>query len=132
MYIIKLNKVDQKIKDISLKETYEFKPKNGGLLQSFSIYDQKSLQKILAKKYLNLYKKFVNDLESTSEDSEEGFVICLNELTKLHETLEYKYKKYLKKELYEKFINDLVLYDKYIQNKIIMLNYDEEVKSKGR
>ena len=32
---------------------------------------------------------------------------CLGELNKLYEMLEYKYKKYLKQELYNKFIEDL-------------------------
>ena len=79
------------------------------------------------KKYLVSYKKLIMFISSLNDESSASdFMICLDELTKLKDTLIYKYKKYLKKEIYEKFIDDLIEYDKYIQNKIISLEYNKE------
>ena len=58
-------------------------------------------------------------------------MLCLGELNKLRDTLEYKYKKYLKKVAYEKFIDDLLMYDKLLQDKICQLEENKE-KAKGR
>lgn len=130
-YILKLNEKDKKI--ISFDDTayYLFSPRNSKV-KSFIIYDTDKLNDILVKMYLKQYKNFMKILVSLNEeDGEEGYMICLDELNKLRSTLEYKYKKYLKKTAYEKFIDDIIMYDKLLQEKIYEFE-DKKVKAKGR
>ena len=126
-YILKINKNNKKIKEFNSENIYEFNPKNNKNIKSFIIFDKEVLNKIFMKKYLVSYKKLIMFISSLNDESSASdFMICLDELTKLKDTLIYKYKKYLKKEIYEKFIDDLTEYDKYIQNKIISLEYNKE------
>lgn len=126
-YILKINKNNKKIKEFNSENIYEFNPKNNNNLKSFIIFDKEALNKIFMKKYLVSYKKLIMFISTLNDESSASdFMICLDELTKLKDTLNYKYKKYLKKEIYEKFIDDLIKYDKFIQNKIISLEYNKE------
>lgn len=130
-YILKLCNKDKKIMGISNNDYYLFSPRNSKV-KSFIIYDKNKLNDILVKLYLKEYKNFMKMLVSINDDDEqEGYMLCLDELTKLRSTLEYKYKKYLKKVFYEKFIDDLLMYDKILQEKIAQLEVNKE-KAKGR
>ena len=124
-YILKINKGNKKIAKLNQENYYEFSHKNNSNLKSFIIFDINTLNKIFMKKYLVNYKKLIMFISSLNDESSTSdFIICLDEITKLKDTLNYKYKKYLKKEIYEKFIDDLIEYDKHIQNKIIALEYN--------
>ncbi|MGN1378881.1 MAG: hypothetical protein ACI4XR_00550 [Bacilli bacterium] len=126
-YILKINKSNKIIKNLNQENYYEFNPKNNGNLKSFIIFDIDALNKIFMKKYLTNYKKLIMFISTLNDESSASdFMICLDEITKLKDTLNYKYKKYLKKEIYEKFLDDLIKYDKYIQNKIIAMEYNNE------
>lgn len=130
-YILKLSNKDKKIVDFDNLDYYLFSPRNSKV-KSFIIYDKNKLNEILVKMYLKQYKNFMKMLVSINEeDGEEGYMLCLGELNKLRDTLEYKYKKYLKKVAYEKFIDDLLMYDKLLQDKICQLEENKE-KAKGR
>ncbi len=130
-YILKLCNKDKKIMGFSNNDYYLFSPRNSKV-KSFIIYDKNKLNDILVKLYLKEYKNFMKMLVSINDDDEqEGYMLCLDELTKLRSTLEYKYKKYLKKVFYEKFIDDLLMYDKILQEKIAQLEVNKE-KAKGR
>lgn len=130
-YILKLSNKDKKIVDFDNLDYYLFSPRNSKV-KSFIIYDKNKLNEILVKMYLKQYKSFMKMLVSINEeDGEEGYMLCLGELNKLRDTLEYKYKKYLKKVAYEKFIDDLLMYDKLLQDKICQLEENKE-KTKGR
>lgn len=126
-YILKINKSNKIIKNLNQENYYEFNPKNNANLKSFIIFDIDALNKIFMKKYLTNYKKLIMFISTLNDESSASdFMICLDEITKLKDTLNYKYKKYLKKEIYEKFLDDLIKYDKYIQNKIIAMEYNNE------
>ena len=130
-YILKLSNKDKKIVNFDNLDYYLFSPRNS-IVKSFIIYDKNKLNEILVKMYLKQYKSFMKMLVSINEeDGEEGYMLCLGELNKLRDTLEYKYKKYLKKVAYEKFIDDLLMYDKLLQDKICQLEENKE-KAKGR
>lgn len=130
-YILKLSNKDRKIVSFDSSDYYLFSPKNSKI-KSFIIYDAAKLNEILIKKYLKQYKNFMAMIVSLNEeDGEESYMICLDELSKLRSTLEYKYKKYLKKVAYEKFIDDLLIHDKFLQEKIFEFE-DRKVKAKGR
>ncbi len=130
-YILKLSNKDRKIVSFDSSDYYLFSPRNSKI-KSFIIYDAAKLNEILIKKYLKQYKNFMTMIVSLNEeDGEESYMICLDELSKLRSTLEYKYKKYLKKAAYEKFIDDLLMHDKFLQEKIFEFE-DRKVKAKGR
>ncbi len=130
-YILKLSNKDKKIVNFDNLDYYLFSPRNSKV-KSFIIYDKNKLNEILVKMYLKQYKSFMKMLVSINEeDGEEGYMLCLGELNKLRDTLEYKYKKYLKKVAYEKFIDDLLMYDKLLQDKICQFEENKE-KAKGR
>ena len=109
-YIIKKEEKEKKIIKVLAQNYYTFTPKSKTKesVTYITIYDYDKISKIIVKKLMIKYQKLLNMLSSLNgEDDPSGFTACLDELDKLYEMLEFKYKKYLKQELYNKFIEDL-------------------------
>ena len=109
-YVLKINKGNKNINKLIKTEGYTFNPKND-IVKSFTVYDEKFLNKIILNKFINEYKKVFGLFASLNDESSDGdFFIVLGETQKLRQTLMYEYKKFIKKEEYEKFLNQNVLY----------------------
>ena len=109
-YVLKINKGNKNINKLIKTEGYTFNPKND-IVKSFTVYDEKFLNKIILNKFTKEYKKVFGLFASLNDESSDGdFFIVLGETQKLRQTLMYEYKKFIKKEEYEKFLNQNVLY----------------------
>lgn len=110
-YIVKKDGKEKKIVKITAENYYTFTPKSRTkeTITYITIYDYEKICKIVVRKLMIKYQKLINMLSSISSDDESSseYSACLDELNKLYEMIEYKYKKYLKQELYDKFIEDL-------------------------
>lgn len=125
-YVLKINKVNKNIDKLIKTEGYTFNPKND-IVKSFTVYDESFLNKIILNKFTKEYKRvfglfaLLND-ESTDSD----FFIVLGEVQKLRQTLMYEYKKYIKKEAYEKFLNALIRYEKFLNQNVLYREVNKE------
>ena len=109
-YVLKINKENKNINKLIKTEGYTFNPKND-IVKSFTVYDENFLNKIILNKFTKEYKRVFGLFASLNDESSDGdFFIVLGETQKLRQTLMYEYKKFIKKEEYEKFLNQNVLY----------------------
>ena len=109
-YVLKINKGNKNINKLIKTEGYTFNPKND-IVKSFTVYDENFLNKIILNKFTKEYKRVFGLFASLNDESSDGdFFIVLGETQKLRQTLMYEYKKFIKKEEYEKFLNQNVLY----------------------
>ncbi len=110
-YIILKDNSEKQIIKVTAENYYTFTPKSKTkeTITYVTIYDYDKICKIVLKKLMIKYQKLINMISSINDedDSSSNYSLCLDELNKLYEMLEYKYKKYLKQELYNKFIEDL-------------------------
>ena len=110
-YIILKDNNEKQIVKVTAENYYTFTPKSKTkeTITHVTIYDYDKICKIVLKKLMIKYQKLINMISSINDedDSSSNYSLCLDELNKLYEMLEYKYKKYLKQELYNKFIEDL-------------------------
>ena len=110
-YIILKDNNEKQIIKVTAENYYTFTPKSKTkeTITHVTIYDYDKICKIVLKKLMIKYQKLINMISSINDedDSSSNYSLCLDELNKLYEMLEYKYKKYLKQELYNKFIEDL-------------------------
>ena len=110
-YIILKDNNEKQIIKVTAENYYTFTPKSKTkeTITHVTIYDYDKICKIVLKKLMIKYQKLINMISSLNDedDSSSNYSLCLDELNKLYEMLEYKYKKYLKQELYNKFIEDL-------------------------
>ena len=109
-YVLKINKGNKNINKLIKTEGYTFNPKND-IVKSFTVYDENFLNKIILNKFIKEYKRVFGLFASLNDESSDSdFFIVLGETQKLRQTLMYEYKKFIKKEEYEKFLNQNVLY----------------------
>lgn len=110
-YIIQKESSEKKIIKVTAENYYSFTPKSAVRenITNITIYDYEKICKIVVRKLMIKYQKLMNLIAMIQQDgdSESNYALCLDEINKLYEMIEYKYKKYLKKELYDKFIEDL-------------------------
>lgn len=137
-YILKDSK-EKKIAKIVINESYNFNPKNNALskvkYKSVTIYDESKIKIIINKQFESKYKKLMKLIKSVIDDetsSEDSFMICLNETEKLREVLENRYQKYLKKEKYDKFLQEIIFLRDYLVNKVYEIDVDKVVGGKLR
>ena len=114
-YVLKINKGNKNINKLIKTEGYTFNPKND-IVKSFTVYDEKFLNKIIFGLFASL-----ND-----ESSDGDFFIVLGETQKLRQTLMYEYKKFIKKEEYEKFLNNLIRYEKFLNQNVLYREVNKE------
>ena len=114
-YVLKINKGNKNINKLIKTEGYTFNPKND-IVKSFTVYDENFLNKIILNKFIKEYKRVFGLFASLNDESSDSdFFIVLGETQKLRQTLMYEYKKFIKKEEYEKFLNQNVLYREVIK-----------------
>ena len=102
-YVLKINKGNKNINKLIKTEGYTFNPKND-IVKSFTVYDEKFLNKIILNKFINEYKKVFGLFASLNDESSDGdFFIVLGETQKLRQTLMYEYKNLLKKRNMKNF-----------------------------
>ena len=109
-YIVTKNNTERKIIKVTAENYYTFTPKSSmkESIKTITIYDFEKISKIVVRKLMIKYQKLLDKIREVEDDeTAEGYESILDELNKLFEMLEYKYKKYLKKELYDNFIEDL-------------------------
>ncbi len=110
-YIILKDNEEKQIVKVTAENYYTFTPKSKTKesVTYITIYDYDKICKIVLKKLMIKYQKLINMLNDINgeDDSSSNYAQCLDELNKLYDMIEYKYKKYLKQELYNKFIEDL-------------------------
>ena len=109
-YIVTKNNAERKIIKVTAENYYTFTPKSSmkESVKTITIYDFEKISKIVVRKLMIKYQKLLDKIREVEDDeTAEGYESVLDELNKLFEMLEYKYKKYLKKELYDNFIEDL-------------------------
>lgn len=122
-YIIRTDASEKKILDIKTSSYYTFSPKGSSYkkISSVTIYDSDRINYILQKKLFVKYQRLLNilsDIENNGTSDGDGYMIILDEAAKLKDILELKYKKLLKKELYEQFLNDICNIEEYINVKL--------------
>ena len=125
-YVLKINKGNKNINKLIKTEGYTSNPKND-IVKSFTVYDEKFLNKIILNKFINEYKKVFGLFASLNDESSDGdFFIVLGETQKLRQTLMYEYKKFIKKEEYEKFLNSLIRYEKFLNQNVLYREINKE------
>ncbi len=118
-YVLKINKVNKSIVKLLKSVGYTVNPKND-VVKSFTVYDEKFLNKMIFNKFTKDYKRVFGLLASLNDESSDtDFLIVLGEVQKLRQTLMYDYKKFIKKEAYEKFLNDLIRYEKFLNQNVL-------------
>lgn len=122
-YLIKKDATEKKILEVKTSNYYTFSPRGSSYqkVSSVTIYDSDKINYILHKKLFIKYQrlmKILNDIESADSSDNSDYMILLGEVAKMKAILEFKYQKFLKKELYEKFLNDLCSMEEYVNVKL--------------
>ena len=125
---------------MQITKSYTLNPKKeiikGTKIKQITIYDEEKIQKIIMRNYQKKYKrilKILQDLSSNEDSSITDYMICLGEVQKLKEILNYKYQKFLKAEAYKMFLDKITFFEKILSDKII--EYQESLElyeGKGR
>lgn len=122
-YIVKSTDKNCTIKDIQIKNGYAFNPKNNTYdIKNLILYDPSQIEKVLVRKYIKNYQRLasiVKSLFESDDSTDSDYMICLDEIEKLEGMLIYKYQKYMKRKLYEYFLNDLIMMQKALENKFV-------------
>lgn len=125
-YILKSINEKKSIKGLMMRQSYEFSPKNSDnrlmKIKNLNLYNAEQIEKILMKKYLKQYQKFISVVNSViqSDDATDGdFMLCMDEAERLQSILVYRYKKFMKKQMYEYFLNDLMRASKYLEGHFV-------------
>ena len=120
-----------------ITKAYTLNPKNevikGTKLKQVTIYDENKIQEIVIRNYQKKYQrilKIIGDLTANDDATTGDYMICLDEVQKLKSILAYKYQKFLKKEMYEYFLNRLFFFEKILNDKII--EYQESMHLEGK
>ena len=74
-YVLKINKGNKNINKLIKTEGYTFNPKND-IVKSFTVYDEKFLNKIILNKFTKEYKK-VKAINNLSFEVHEGEILGL-------------------------------------------------------
>lgn len=103
-------------------------------IDSLTIYDNKIIKYILSKKIDNEFRKLtslvLNALNDEESSDNGNICIALNELTKMKSNIMNKYKLYIEKLEYDKYLKRLKLYEKELKEKIVLREQKEESKSR--
>lgn len=122
-YLLQDSEEEKAIVKIETKTFYTFSPKENTAkeVKSITIYDEEKITKILTRKAMIKYQKLLDLIHKTfaeDDNTEEGMQLCLDEIIRLKDLLENKYQRYLKRELYAKFLEDLTNLYGYVEHKI--------------
>lgn len=135
-YLLTADDQKKEIIKIEVSKSYSFKPKKMTRkyvnAKSITVYDEAALANILMQKYIKRYNRLISIVSSIIESddtTDSDYMMCLDELEKLKGMLVHKYAKFLKKEIYDKFITDLIYIDNFMKEKIIALTYEEQTRS---
>lgn len=110
-------------------ETYEFnesykvsKKDDDKRIGVIKFYDDEIIKKVIQRSIDNRFKKLLellSKLEESDEDPSEGFMICLDEVSKFKSEVISKYNKFLKKNQVDLANKKLELIEKEIKNKLL-------------
>ena len=135
-YLLTADDQKKEIIKIEVSKSYSFKPKRMTRkyvnAKSITVYDEAALANILMQKYIKRYNRLISIFSSIIESddtTDSDYMMCLDELEKLKGMLVHKYAKFLKKEVYDKFITDLIYIDNFMKEKIIAVAYEEQTRS---
>ncbi|MBE6147902.1 MAG: hypothetical protein E7167_00105 [Firmicutes bacterium] len=138
-FILNANDDSRKIIELNLTQGYSFNPKNQvgkfSHIKTVSLYDPSRIENIIINKYTIRYHrlaKIFKDLVESDDTSEADFMICLDEIEKLKSILQIKYQAFLKKEMYDYFLNDLYFLQTVLEEKIIEYRNSLIMEMKGR
>jgi len=138
-YVIEKTYQDQFIINYPKLKGFAFSPKkskNYSHIKKITILDPKIIEKKinnkLNKEYKKIIKIFYNLLES-DDTTDSDILVTFTELKILKDIFLFKYKKLLKKELFEEYLKKL----KYLELELNKLNYQfnlnfEEERGMGR
>ena len=135
-YLLTADDQKKEIIKIEVSKSYSFKPKKMTRkyvnAKSITVYDEAALANILMQKYIKRYNRLISIVSSIIESddtTDSDYMMCLDELEKLKGMLVHKYAKFLKKEIYDKFITDIIYIENFMKEKIIALTYEEQTRS---
>lgn len=131
-HIINISNDTKKVIQITKSRSYTFSTSNKkyDYIKNISIYNPKQIQKLVIRKIKDKIKRLkliTDDVTDSSDATSTDFMMVIDENFKLQEVLKTKYKEFLKKEYYEIFLNELVIMNKKIEEKVLSMNgpYDE-------
>lgn len=128
-FLLQVDNKKKVIDNINLNGGFEFNPKSKYIvnekIKKIIVYDKESLKRILYDRFKIKYTRLLKIIEDTvSSDSNNGdLYICLDETAKLKDILLHKYKKYLSKEKYNKFLEGINFSEELLNKRI--LEYEE-------
>lgn len=131
----------KKISEINFGNSYtlNLKPesKNKLGISAINLYANELITKRInskAKRKLGRLIKIINATFESAESSEGDFMICLDEITRLEKIMDFEYKKFMKKELYKMYIDELMKLRKITEEKVYVRaveNPELEIEERG-
>lgn len=134
-FILSSNDNKKVIAELKLTEGYSFSPKKYSRIKTVRIYDPKRIENVVITKYSIKYRrlaKIIKDLLNSEDAEESDYMICLDEIEKLKSILQIKYQSFLKRQMYEYFLNDLFFLENVLQEKIIEYRNSTMMEKRGR
>ena len=132
----------QKIVSIKMQNPYELKLKSNMQkrfsITSINVYKYELIQNHLEKRIQKMLSRLLNIINATyaSSDSSTGdFMICLDEEMRVEKIMSFEFKKFMKKEAYKKYIDELIKLRKMLEEKVYaneQLLDEEENRGMGR
>ena len=132
--LLSITDTKREIIESDLKDEYSFSPKKYFNIKRVTIYDKKRIEKIVVNKYRIKYSrlsKIIEDLLESDDTSEGDYMICLDEIAKLKGMLLIKYQRLLKRKTYEVFLQNLLLIEKIVQERLIELKNCDIINTIG-
>ena len=122
-YVLIKKSIYKEIETYEFNESYKVSKKNDDKrIGVIKFYDDKIISKVIQRSIDNRFKKLLellSKLEESDEDPSEGFMICLDEVSKFKSEVINKYNKFLKKNQVDLANKKLELIEKEIKNKLL-------------
>ena len=135
-HLLKVNENKRVIASKTVTKSFEIDKSSSSVktkIKRVTIYDEDKMNKFALSSYSKKHTKvlsIIRDLLSSDDATETDFILAIDELARLISILEGKYKEFLKKEEYKKFVDDIFMARSILNNKIIEyqneLLYNEE------
>jgi len=122
-YVLLKKSIYKRIESYEFNEAYKVSKKDDDKrIGVIKFYDDEIINKVIQRSIDNRFKKLLellSKLEESDEDPSEGFMICLDEVSKFKSEVINKYNKFLKKNQVDLANKKLELIEKEIKNKLL-------------